>query len=663
MNNDCIVGLEEALQRLNDQSPSAPFLALGQTVFWDEPMKAGLLLASNRLGYRRRFVAGVHDTDYFAKLPSGRRQPGKFAALPHNDTATQGLWSAAGEFSSLFGSETVISRADLVRGGLKVEKLIKARPDILDSATEAWGWRGIVSLDDSPPITAELPLKQVFPTLQSTFDWALDSSLESLSGEGEKTARKLADRLRTILCDSYEQLFEEKVTPTLSDFYRLLIPALYSFAANASVEPETTATTELLRFNSLTAHLPRFDILSLFVDEKTRREACECYDEAVQGGGQYELRRFGTGAIPFDLVVPGQGRGTVRITRKAVIVMTPEPLFITLKRPLASAVDLAVAIERKLGSDCVLVGKAVTLIGMLAKEFVFVFHEGASSYVKYSRKLHDCLEERLNVHLALNPILRLRYSAWDSLQVCCSWIRLPEPLRTPFGAVEVCAPSIAGRWRSVALEQASLIEKISGLRRPVELLAFLESQLGGSWKHLAEEYQSLHDQLEKETRDLLDRRSRRLTLYSRRRDLRQKRIDLERLSGEHFRDRIFEKEASRADASRRLQLQEQISGVVAEVHETQAAIRSLMHQQRELAGSPEVIKMHDRRRSIELEAELARLRLIRQAIIASKGMNRASFRPSAWWFRLVCPDGLWFRETVDSAECYLEALSSGNARQ
>src|SRR5690348_12275153 len=91
----------EALAELEQIAPGAPFLALGQTVFWDEPMKSGIALSSRRLGYHRPFVAGVHDTDYFAKLPSGRRQPGKFQAFPHNDTTTKGIWSAAGEFSTL----------------------------------------------------------------------------------------------------------------------------------------------------------------------------------------------------------------------------------------------------------------------------------------------------------------------------------------------------------------------------------------------------------------------------------------------------------------------------------------------------------------------------------------------------------------------------------
>ena len=84
---------------------------------------------------------------------------------------------------------------------------------------------------------------------------------------------------------------------------------------------------------------------------------------------------------------------------------------------------------------------------------------------------------------------------------------------------------------------------------------------------------------------------------------------------------------------------------------------ALRHEQNDLVKNEEILKIHERRRSIELEAELKRLRLIRQAIISSKGLSRANLRPSAWWFRLVCPDGLWFRETINTAECYLEPLS------
>ncbi len=651
MDGDGTMSVKEALAQLEKLTPDAPFLALGQTIFWDEPMKAGIALASRRIGYGRRFIAGVHDTDYFAKLPSGKRQPGKFKALPHNDTATQGLWSAAGEFSSLFGSETVITRDSLLKAGLKIGKIVQKRPDFLDEATEAWGWKGIVSLDDNPPITAELPLKQVLPTLQETLDWALDSSVACLAGEGKETAERLADEIRTMLCDADEELLEEKPKTTLADLYRRLAPAMYSFAASTTVSIETTATTELLRFNVETASLPRFELLNLFVAEATRKQAEQAYDQAVQGSGLYELKRFGTGAVPFDVILPGIGRGTLRITKRAVIVMTPQPQFITLRKPLQNVQELAAALERKFGPNCVAVGKAVTLIGMLAREFVFVFHEGASAYVQLSRKLHQALKLK-----HINPILRVRYSAWDALQVCCSWLTLPEPFQGPFGARELCAPSLAGRWRAVGEEQKALLATLGELRRPVELLQFLEGHLGGSWKSLAEEYKQLHDELETRAADLEAARKRRLKLYEVRRKLKVARLDAERASGDHFKQFVFEKAADGNREKEREKLQARVEAVRHEAQENERAIRGLMHEQREISSSEEILKAHDRRRSIEVESELARLHLIRSAIISSQGLKKAGQRPSAWWLRLVCPDGLWFRQTVDSAECYLEPL-------
>lgn len=614
-------------------------------------MKAGIALASKRLGYSRRFIAGVHDTDYFAKLPMGRRQPGKFKTLPHNDTTTKGLWSAAAEFSTLFGSETVVTRDNLIAGGLKIERVRRARPDILDEATEAWGWRGIVSLDDAPPVTAELPLKPVFAELRSTFDWALDGALASLTGQAKKAAEELADVMRTKLCDAAE------IDPnlTLSGFYRHLLPEVYSFAAGADVDIDTTTTTDLLRFNILTAHQPRFDILTLFLNAKTADLAKRAYDEAIHGSGLYELRRFGTGAIPFDLVIPGVGRGTIRIGTRGLVVMTPQPQFASFKKPIENAMELAQIIERKFGPNCTLVGKAVTLIGMLAREHVFVFHEGASRYVSYSRSLHRSLRAA-GADLELNPILRVKYSAWDALQVSCSWLNLPEPFQQSFGTEEMCAPSFAQRWKQVGEEQEALIAKLGALNRPIDLIHFLEDKVGGAWNCLSREYEGLHSELEALKARVDNLTAERHALYARIKELKSKRAELERAKGDHFRAKIFEKNPTPEDLADRDRLANAIEVTIVEIEAAQKEVRDLMRLQREQAQAPEVLKIHDRRRAIELEAELKRMRLIRHAVISSKGLQNANLRPSAWWFPLVCPDGLWFRETVDSAECYLEEL-------
>lgn len=643
--------VESVLRELQSIAPDAPLLALGQTVFWDEPMKAGLALAAKRLGLDRRFVAGVHDTDYFAKLPSGPHSKGKFKALPHNDTSTRGLWSAAGEFSTLFGSETVITREMLHAAGVRIRKLEPVRPNFLDEATEAWGWRGIVSLDEHAPITMDVPLKQLLPELHATFDWALNTTLDTLGGQGKATAMALADQLRTTICD-----LSEPPGKSVSEFYRELLPAFYEFCSDRHVELEATATSELLRFNRQTCSSCRFELLSLFVDQATREVACSAYDEAIRGSGLYELARFGSGAIPFDLVIPGQGRGTIRLGTRGAVIMTSPPQFLSFKKPLGSVADLADAVQAKFGSACVVVGKAVTLIGMLAREFVFVFHEGASAYVKHSRKLHALLAEH-GMPLTMNPILRVKYDIWGALKVCCSWLRLPEPFQRAFGTEELCAPSFSARWKEVVREQEGLLASLASLRRPIELIRFLDKTYGGSWKVLAEEFEDLHRQLGEFERSLGEIRDHRYALYNRARQLRVARVEAERNKGEHFRDRIFERQPSAEDMAERERLSEAVTDAIHQIAEVQRQMHELRHAQNALLQNETIRRVHERRRSIEVEAELRRLRLIRQAIVSSKGLIHANLRPSAWWLRLVCPDGLWFRETIDTAECYLEPLN------
>jgi hypothetical protein len=639
------ISLEVALEELEKVAPAAPFLALGQTIFWDEPIKGALLLASHRLGYKRRLVAGVHDTDYFAKLPSGKRQPGKYKAFPHNDTSTKGLWSAAAEFSTLFGSETVISRDVLHEGGLRIGKLLPERPHILDEATEAWGWRGIVSLDDQAPVSGEVPIQGVFKELYATLEWAVDGALECITGSDRDAALALADELKALLCEAADN----PDVHTLGELYLDLIGKMYDFCARRHVDLTATTTTQLLRFNTQTADLPRFGLVDRFLENFD--ESCQAYNDAVAGSEIYPLERFGTGAIPFDLVVPGQGRGTIRIGNRAVVVMTPRPIFLNTKSRVRSVAELAAVVEGKLGPECTLVGKAVTLIGMLASEFVFVFHHGASSYVKHSRKLLTTLGAKPL------PILRLKYSSWDEMDSCCAWLRLPEPFRGAFGAEEICAPNFALRWRQVVEEQERLLERLGQLRRPTDLIRFLQEHIGGAWSALADEYERIHGELEGLRAKVDEVRAQRHACYDRLRQLKRDRVRAERAKGEHFREYIFEREATPDEVEKRAQLTEAVQKCSDSIEDVRLQISLLNRKQRELVEDAKTRAMHERRRTLEVEAELKRLNLIRTAVIAGRGLQRAGYRPSAWWFPLLCPDGLWLRATVENAECELEPLT------
>lgn len=642
---------ESALRELDRLAPDAPFLALGQTVFWDEPMKAGVALAARRLGSSRRFVAGVHDTDYFAKL-AHRTQDRGFRALPHNDTTTRDLWSAAGEFSALFGSETVVTRDLLHAHGAKVGRIATERPGRLDQITEAYGWRGIVSLNPGQRIVAEKRLGDLFPTLYATLEWAIDTTLESVTGEQAESARNAADRLLASVCDAWDR----NPHVSLAEFYETLLPRMYELVSDEPLDLDATTTTKLLRFNTQTAQLARFDLLSLFLNPATHAAACQAYDEAVQGSQIYALDRFGVGAVPFDLVIPGVGRGTLRLgTRGGLVMVGDRPVGFSYRTKPATTLELAQVLERKFGPDCTLVGKAVALIGSLAREFVFVFHEGASAYMPICKAFHRRLAEA-GMPLALNPVLRVRYEPWDTMASCCTWLRLPEPLRRPFGTDELCSPSFSKRWREVAEAQRVRLLELSHLRSPVDLIRYLNLTLGGSWSKLAEDYEANFAKLEAFSARLDALKLERRGLQRRLKDLVVQRVDLERRRGEHWRDRIFEKSPTEADLAERARLTAELESTLHAIHAAQSEIRASVHRQNEMVREPDIEQTRAHRRQMSMEAELMRAQLIREAVIASDGLAKAGHRPSAWWFSLVCPAGKWLRETLATARYSLEPL-------
>jgi hypothetical protein len=368
------------------------------------------------------------------------------------------------------------------------------------------------------------------------------------------------------------------------------------------------------------------------------------------------------GAIPFDLFIPGSGRGTLRIGTNAITVMAREPKFVRLQEPVHNLRQLAKAIEGEFGPDCVLIGKAVTLIGQLAREHVFAFHEGASSYVRHSRRFHDLLSDS-GIGIELNPILRIRYRTWDALATEDAWLRLPEPLRQTFGVDEICTPSFAKRWREVKGIQEDLLRKLGELTRPIELIRFLHGQAGGAWQSLAAEYEQIHDVLEAAASKVRSLRADRMGLHKRLKELKAARVAAERAKGGHFRSQVFERSPSESDLAERGRLEAEVESVISQIAEIRGEIRNSVARQENVVGDAKVKSAHERRRAIELEAELKRMALIRDAIISSKGLERAGYRPSAWWFPLISPNGGWFGATTQGAEYYFEPLVQSAPRR
>ncbi|NLH99863.1 MAG: hypothetical protein GX446_10295 [Chthonomonadales bacterium] len=642
------------LRHIRAQHPAAPFLALGQTVWWDEPMKAVLRVLLDEADIGGHMVLGVHDTDYFAKAHTRLSGDKRFELLPHNDGATKDLWSAAGEISALFGSECFPTRHTFTRHGipfnLVAAKHGERRQAFIDEVTCAWGWRGLVYTAATDTIVSELRLRDVAPGIRHMLEWGFDGTVDAIdSPDVREQAQRIGADLIAECCEGCRSHPEA----TLTHLYQRMYPRLLSLVMGRSMHDySVTSTSELLRFAPDTCHRPRFGFVDLFLNPATRRLAADAYNDAVSGSDIYTLDKFGLGALPFDLVVPGHGRGTLRVTLRAVHIETRNPIRIRLERPIESVADLAAVLTRHLGSDLVLVGKAVALISMLAREFVFVFNEAGSLYVHRTREMNNALRSR-GVSVPAYPIVRLHYQTWDSAAEVDTVVRLPEPFRIPFGAQALPMSTVASRWRAVSQEQQQLLDELADIRSTRALLTFLEQREPTRWIRSRDEYDRLlaelraaHDATQSLARETAD-------LHA---ELRQIKAELPRREAEksaHFRS---VKDWNAEERNRRAALSGAVTSLLERRRTILRRLRDLRAMRRNAERSDAVIGIRNRLREITLQAEEARLRIVRDAILVTEGMEHTDHRPTAWWLPMVDPSGAWFRRIVETTRAYLEPL-------
>ena len=673
------------LGELHERFPDTPFLALGQTALWDEPTKATLRRALDRVSPGAHLIAATHDTDYFAKLPGHppAREHGAYALVTHDDARTRGLWSAAGEMSRLFGSEDVPTVDALQEtGGVEIHRALRGADDgrgLLGDLTEAWGWTGIIYTYWDRKISRDVPLCEILPVLNDQIGWAIEGTASVLSGEDATHARATGERMRAWVA-AYAGANPDA---SLTQLYRDLTPRLYEMLLGAPAANLTTSsTTELLRLNTTTAGLPRFKFLDLFLSPITRRVALDAYNLAVGGSDIYTLDRFGDGALPFDLVVPGQGRGTLCVPGDGTIfVDTPQPITLCDTGCDFSSVEkLAALIERELGPDCTLVGKAVSLLPMLAAEFIIVFHEGASGYSDRTQAMLAHFVRRGIVLPTIHPILRLRYNTWDALQAVGTEperrFTLPEFLAQAFAQATITLPEFAACWRCAVKRENDRLATLATLRSPRELLAYLasEDENSGKWQEAARTYDAANMTLMR----LRDRgqaiQGRVYTFYDQIRADKIAADRLERAKGDDFRARVQPlrdqmAQAQSPDEAPRLQAQidalqsERALTFDAEIvsHRAQVRyaceyVRDLKAKRLDLERGDESMQARATLRRVEADAELAKARLVRNALQAVHGLPHTNFRPTAWWFPLVDPTGAWFDRLAETAEFYLEPL-------
>ncbi|MCX6377165.1 MAG: hypothetical protein NTU88_14230, partial [Armatimonadetes bacterium] len=420
-----------------------------------------------------RMLVGIHDADYFSKVPANLGLRQGWSVLTHSDGAARDLWVATGEISSLFGSETLPTRDLLAIYGVQFDKIARQFPGgrdaLIETATEAWGWRGLAHEDSGSEISCAIRLADALPRLIELLEWGFNHTLDMLSEAEARRGRHVADEL---LAEAREYA-DSHPDASITDMFRDFLPRFYlRLLGYQPANLELMSMSELFQFNRSTAGLPRFDLLGAFLDPETRSACQEAYDLAVQGSETFTLDRFCVGAIPFDLVIPGKGRGTICLRDGMVVVDADEPITLAADANPSTPEELAALVEDKLGPKTALVGKALTLVLMMASEFIFVLHEQASAYVPRCQKMASLMKER-GVSLPSCPILRIGYHTWDALSACDATFNLPGHLAAAFGQGEITSTELADSWRAVVREQEELLGRLSRISDMDQLLTFL----------------------------------------------------------------------------------------------------------------------------------------------------------------------------------------------
>lgn len=601
--------IEKIISEIKERYPKIPFLALGQTVLWDEPTKIALRYWLDRLYPEATFIFGIHNTDYFAKSPFSSSED-NYLLVTHNDHSTRNLWASTLEISRPFGSEHHPTIHFFRECNVPIELIanIEDRNRFLDEITSCWGWMAVVKSGTRSIVACDVKLKDILEKMIELIVWGTCGARDII---GEKSYIKdFCDEIRDFIIRFAKDNESATVTDLFKELQRWLWKKLLGY------EPQNTLLTsslELFRFNSKTYNLPRFSILEGFINPTTRDLYKDIYNRAIEDSGIYTLDKFGYGAIPFDLVIPGRERGTICIQPKVLIIEGEELIRVPLERPIESLKDLVEVLEKNFGEDIAIVGKAVTLLSMIRSEFILVFNEKGSMYYDLTFKMEKYMEEK-GVDMNFYPILRLRYKTWDLLDRIDEDIVLPEYMKIAFKRDRVSTKDFSLKWREIVEEQCSFIQRLASIRKPREIMMFLKEITGNYW----DEKLSLYNSLKREIIDI------RKPIEERWQTVRELKNKLKE-TVEPFERKVLLEE-----------------------------IRRLKDETWRMEKSERLKSLRKEMREIEIEVEKAKAETLRFAYLVKENLPYTNYRPSAWWFIAMDPNRKWFKGLIERLEAYTE---------
>ncbi len=651
----------------------------GQTPLWDEPVKAVLVRALAELNLHVPVLAGVHDTDYFSKLPGWRGEGSSgYTMVPRNDGFSRELWAAIGEISALFGSETPVTLRELRSYGVPVDRLVRSAPEgkeaFVNRITEAWGWRGLVRTKEGEAVGRDVLVDELAPALRQAVAWAVEESIRLLATPQDREhAQAFLNSLLQLVDDLAARCAGQSLTEMfkglLKEMFRLRLGQLPPFLRFGS-------TSEFFLFNRRTAQRERFLLVDLFLDPATSAKCKAAYDAAVRHTGMYELAAFGEGALPFDLVVPGRARGTLRITETEVVADLPQgPTFLCWASEACDRGALGAAVERRFGPGCSLVGKAAVLPVMLLSEGIMVLNEGGSPYIATSTREFVRGLVGDGVALRLYPILRLRYPTLDSFGATASAVFLPPHLARAFGEKQLAAEELARRWREVLDAQRAALEESRNRPGTPAIMRYLCQIEPEFWERLCEAREQLLRQIRAEAQQLIQLNEKLAQLSAQWRAAGVRLEQLQRKSGEIRRavvKPLWEKLAALSgDDPQRAALAEQLARAERERKTLQQEIAALLKQRARLTAEwrraretiarenreGQIMRLRRRLAQIETEAEIARLQLVSDAL-RTLALEKINHRPTSWWFSLFSRGEQWFSAVAAGTEAYFEELAA-----
>jgi hypothetical protein len=226
-------------------------------------------------------------------------------------------------------------------------------------------------------------------------------------------------------------------------------------------------------------------------------------------------------------------------------------------------------------------------------------------------------------------------------------------MASAFGAPVVSAKRFAQGWRLALDGQKALMEKLKRTRKPRKLMTFLEASEGAQWAERLREYDEAARQLMDVSAVAEAVRARLRALHERCRQVRRELDTTQLLMGEHFRSTpLWTDDAIAA----RNDYGASIDRLIADRNALRADIAKHRRALMDLERGPMPVAARRAMRDIEDQAELARLRLVRGALMVTRGLVHAQHRPAAWWFPMADPSGRWFAATVASMDAYTEGL-------